>query len=603
MEDQHKQGKHIKSFKKIVIASAKRAAISSIRYLLCLLLFYSTPNLFAATIPTTIVPGQVEKQLRNTLPTPAAQPSTFSTPVPVAAPSPTPVPASMRVRFILRSVRITGSTVYSQESLKAFYQPYLNQKIAYEVLEKIASDITLKYLRDGYLLSRAHIPVQNLKSGHVTIEILEAYVANVSVQGKTHGIENFINAYSEKIKQSRPLQKKTLQHYILLLNRLPGVKANIQVLPISANSGAQNLIFSINQRRFTPYAILNNNQSRYLGSQNLFLTANLHSLLQGGDTTAVTAATAPFEPRVLQYYYLYHVIPTGVYGNHLDILADYTQTKPNVLGNPTDVTSSFTSLSGKVADLIGYYYHPFILQTNEKLEGRLALGYYNSRTTGFNDPVNGPQDVIVRVPTLRAQASYERNRPKYLDRLQAEISQGFHWFGASIGPAAPDNPSIDYTKLFYYAAHIQILPKSFSVLIDSMGQYAFTPLIPTEKIPYGGVPFGRAYDPSEIIGDRGIMGGIELRYDNFPQSFSSIQYFTRYDIGKVWNKNVAPAFALNSVYSDASLSAGLRLFLTKDFNLELSVARPLTNPVQAQVASGHNGKNLRFFFNFSYTPF
>lgn len=510
----------------------------------------------------------------------------------------------MRTPFTLHSVCITGSSVYSQESLNAFYQPFLNKRISYTELEKIASDISLKYLRDGYILSRAHIPIQNLKSGHVTITIIEAYVTNVSIQGKIHGLENFLNTYSEKIKQSRPLQQKTLQHYTLLLNRLPGVKATLQINPISENSGAQTLIFNIEQKRFSPYAILNNNQSRYLGSQNLFISANMYSLLQGGDATTITAATAPFEPRVLQYYYLYEVIPISVYGDHLDIAADYTQTKPNVLGPPTatEVVGTFDSLAGKVGEITGYYYHPFILQTDEKLEGRLALGYYKSRTTGFNDPVNGPQDVIVRVPSIRAKTTYERTRPKYLDKLEAEISQGFHSFGAAIGPPASNNPSIDYTKLYYYASHIQILPKSFSILIDSMGQYAFNPLFPAEKIPYGGVPFGRAYDPAEIIGDSGIMGGLEIRYNTFPESFSAVQYFTRYDIGKVWNKNVAPAFALNSVYSDASLSAGLRLFLTKDFNLELSVARPLTNPIQAEVLSGKNGKSLRFFFNFSYTP-
>ncbi len=83
----------------------------------------------------------------------------------------------------------------------------------------------------------------------------------------------------------------------------------------------------------------------------------------------------------------------------------------------------------------------------------------------------------------------------------------------------------------------------------------------------------------------------------------AIQYFTRYDIGRVWNKNVASTFFLNSVCSNTSLSAGLRLLLSKDFRLQLSVARPMTNPVQSQVASGHNGKSLRFFFTFSYTPF
>lgn len=310
---------------------------------------------------------------------------------------------------------------------------------------------------------------------------------------------------------------------------------------------------------------------------------------------------------MLQYYYLYHVIPIGVYGNHLDILADYAQTKPNVLGitsNTINGLTSITSLSGKVGDLVGYYYHPFILEYNQKLEGRLAFGYYDSKTTGFNDPINGSQNVKAHFPSMRAKAIYERSRPKYADRLEAEISRGIHILGANISPPAVtiSNPSIDYTKLYYYVTHVQTIHKSFSILIDSMGQYAFNPLIPVEKIPYGGTPFGRAYDPSEIIGDSGIMGGIELRYDTFPQSFNSIQYFTRYDIGKVWNKDVAPAFALNNLYSDASLSAGLRLSLTKDFTLELSVARPLTMPVQAQELSGHNGKSLRFFFNFSYTP-
>jgi hemolysin activation/secretion protein len=569
------------------------------------LLFIIPLKGFTAVIPSTLAPGQVERQLRATVPTPLTQASVMAvTKTPITAPTVTPVPASMRIPFVLRSVRVTGSSVYSQESLRIFYQPYLNKKIAYPELEKIASDITLKYLRDGYLLSHARIPTQNLKSGHITIEILEAYVADVSVQGKTYFLENFLNNYSEKIKQSRPLHQKTLQHYILLLNRLPGVDATMQVNPISEDSGAQNLIFIVKQRRFSPYAILNNNQSRYLGSQNLFVTANMYSLLQGGDATAITAATAPFEPRVLQYYYLYHVIPIGVYGNHLDILADYVQTKPNIIGVPANTTTFLTTMAGKSGDLIGYYYHPFILQTDQKLESRLALGYYKSKTTGFNDPINGPEDVKIQLPSLRAKAIYERNRPKYADRMEAEISQGIHIAGAQVGPPASNNPSIDYTKLYYYVTHVQQLPKAFSVLIDSMGQYAFNPLFPVEKIPYGGgQPFGRAYDPSEIIGDSGIMAGIELRYDTYPQSFSTIQYFTRYDIGKVWNKAVAPAFNLNSVYSDASLSAGLRLLLTKDLKLELSMARPLTMPVQAQVLSGHNGKSLRFFFNFSYTPF
>lgn len=586
----------LKQFKPLKAQHAKL-----LRYCTCFLLFIF-PICALTDVVSSLSPGQVQQQLRNTVniqqEVSAQGPAVSPSAIPIAHPV-IPVPASMRMPFVLRSVCISGSTVYSQATLLAFFRPYMNKRISYKELEKINGQIAVKYLEDGYILTRAYLPVQNLSSGHVHIEILEAYVVQVNVIGKTHGLENYIDAYAKKIEQSRPLRLKILQHYILLLNRLPGVSATLKNSPPLANSGAQKLTFVINQRRFIPNALLNNNQNRYLGGQNLFLTANMYSLLQGGDSTVVTAATAPFDPKVLQYYYILHNFPIGVNGNHLDIYTDYTQIKPSLNIPPA-------SVAGKAGDLGAYFYHPFILQTNDKLEGRLAFGYYRSKTSSFNGAVNGP-DAIVRLPSLRAKAIYERTRTKYFDRMEAELSQGVHVFGANTAPPPPPgipNPYVGYTKLYYYVTHIQNITKSFSVLIDSMGQYAFNPIAPVEKIPYGGgLPYGMAYDPGEIIGDQGLMGGIELRYNSFPKSFRAIQYFARYDIGKVWNKNVAPAFFLNNIYSDASLAAGIRLLLSKDFRLQLAVARPMTNPVQAQVESGHNGKSLRFFFTFSYTPF
>lgn len=566
---------------------------------LLLLIF---PTCALSDVISSLTPGQVQQQLRNTVNIQQAVSASGPAILPMGGLPIRPVvsiPPEMRKPFVLHSVCITGSTVFSEKTLLTFFRPYFNKKITYKELQKINQQITLLYLKAGYILTKAHLPIQNLSSGNVHIEILEAYVVQINVLGKTHGLEKYLEAYAKQLKQSRPLKLKVLQHYILLLNRLPGVSASLKRSPNQVNSGAQSLTFVIKQRRFIPNALLNNNQNRYLGGQNLFLTANMYSLLQGGDSTIVTAATAPFDPKVLQYYYLLHNFPIGVNGNHLDIYADYTQIKPSINLPPSNV-------SGKAGDLGAYFYHPFIVQTNDKLDGRLAFGYYRSKTSSYTGIVNSP-DAIVRLPSLRAKAIYEHIRNKYSDRIEAELSQGIHVFGANTAPPPPPgvpNPYVGYTKLYYYVTHIQNLTESFSVLIDSMGQYAPNPLASVEKIPYGGgLPYGQAYDPGEIIGDKGLMGGIELRYNTFPKSLRAIQYFTRYDIGKVWNKNVAPTFFLNSVYSDASLSAGLRLLLSKDFRLQLSVARPMTNPVASQVASGHNGKSLRFFFTFSYTPF
>ncbi len=81
------------------------------------------------------------------------------------------------------------------------------------------------------------MPLQNLSSGYVHIEILKAYVVQVNVIGKTHGLEKYLDTYAQQLKKSRPLQLKTLKHYILLLNRLPGVSATLKKSPEIVNSG------------------------------------------------------------------------------------------------------------------------------------------------------------------------------------------------------------------------------------------------------------------------------------------------------------------------------------------------------------------------------
>lgn len=179
------------------------------------------------------------------------------------------------------------------------------------------------------------MPVQNLSSGYVHIEILEAYVVRVNVIGKTHGLENYLDNYAQQLKKSRPLRLK-----------------------------------------------------------------------------------------VLQYYYILHNFPIGVNDNHLDIYTDYIQIKPTLNIAPA-------SGAGKAGDLGAYFYHPFILQANDKLEGRLAFGYYRSKTSSFNSIANAP-DAVVRLPSLRAKDIYERNRTRYFDRMEAELSQGMRMYSVPI---------------------------------------------------------------------------------------------------------------------------------------------------------------------------
>lgn len=100
--------------------------------------------------------------------------------------------------------------------------------------------------------------------------------------------------------------------------------------------------------------------------------------------------------------------------------------------------------------------------------------------------------------------------------------------------------------------------------------------------------YGRGYDPSTIIGDRGIAGKIELQYRNswpgMHAYLDSYQLFTFLDGGLVQNTDVAGADSVvnNDLYS---FGGGVRFDFVSGFEAEFALAR-LAETVENDFAFG-----------------
>src|SRR5207253_2020427 len=70
----------------------------------------------------------------------------------------------------------------------------------------------------------------------------------------------------------------------------------------------------------------------------------------------------------------------------------------------------------------------------------------------------------------------------------------------------------DFTKLNLDLSRLQQIQGNWSVLVAAALQYAFDPLLVAEQYGLGGTLYDRAFDPSEMLGDRALAGKIELRY-------------------------------------------------------------------------------------------
>ena len=146
----------------------------------CLLFCLIIPQtLFAAgPIPSTAEPGRIEKRFEQ-----KAQPKSVLEPIIPKTEGAAPPEQADKIKFGLSGITVIGSTVYQEADFLPLYEQYLDQEISLTTVYKIAEAITAKYGNDGYVLSRAVVPPQRIKTGIVQIRIVEGFIDKVIIEG------------------------------------------------------------------------------------------------------------------------------------------------------------------------------------------------------------------------------------------------------------------------------------------------------------------------------------------------------------------------------------------------------------------------------------
>jgi hemolysin activation/secretion protein len=165
-----------------------------------------------------------------------------------------------------------------------------------------------------------------------------------------------------------------------------------------------------------------------------------------------------------------------------------------------------------------------------------------------------------------------------INQLNVIFSQGIK----GLGSTENGNPlasravgRVDFTKIEATVSRLQPLFSNFSAYVSAYGQYGFTPLLVPEQCGYGGRFFGRAYDPSQLLGDSCFEVIGELRYD-IPvaaQLLSNVQFYGFTDYGELYTRDAAIGTA--STVHGASAGAGIRLDFQNHFTTDVQAAKAI----------------------------
>ncbi|HEX8027270.1 MAG TPA: POTRA domain-containing protein [Vicinamibacterales bacterium] len=539
--------------------SARNAAVCAALLLCCTL---SATRVSAQVKPPGTQPGQVERQFEKP-PEPSAKPGSIAIPTT----GQTPPPNAAAIKFVLNQLTIDGTTVYPADKLRSLYAASLHKEVSLVDVYRIVDAITARYRNDGYILSQVIVPAQSVENGVIKLQAIEGYIADVRVEGATPELRERVRKYGEKIRKHRPLTAAALERQVLLMNDLPGVVTRAVLAP-SQTPGASDLVLQVSRHRVAGGISSDNRGSIAQGQQRIFADIEFQNLFAASRTELRSVTTGTPE---LNYAALMHEQVLGTHGGRLGISGSYVYSRPQELSIvPIDlVTKSGTATLT--------YTHPLIRRRARNLYLHGTFSSFDSSSTVFD-----VADTTERIRDVRLGFTYDfGDGIGGVNIADVEYSQGLQGLGASTSDDAylsRPNGRADFQRALLYAARIQGLPGSFSMMIATNAQYAFTDLLAPQLFAFGGELFGRGYDPSQLLNDHGVAAKLDLRYARTwgGQHQTTLMPYGFFDAGRVWQRTPLPGIESSQTATTAGF--GVRLQVGMRLSGFVEYAKPLDAP-------------------------
>ncbi len=470
--------------------------------------------------------------------------------------------------FLLAAVTLEGNTVFSRADLALYYEDILARLVTTTDLQAAVALITKHYRDRGYFLTQAYLPPQDLSAGVAVIRVAEGYVERVDFEGDGER-DGYVRRLASAIDEFRPIKRKDLERVLLLIGDSFGrVVESAEMAEIDALAGRYALQLTLTAKPESGVISYDNRGTDSSGKHQLWASISSNRLLDPDTQLRVGLFSIPDQPQELRYGELEISRFVGSSGTTLGAALSASESDAGGI-------DAIDGIEGNSRRLVLKAAHPILRSTDTSLWVNLSA---DVRSVSEED--NAGSNFKDQLRVLRSNLyMYAEDDFGGQNQLFGEVSGGLSILGASGEGNLRSRLGADaeFLKLRASLTRQQEITKEIGIRLHAAGQVADDELLSSEEFSLGGSSIGRAYDFSELTGDHGVGGSVELQYGDSLRDdyFTWFQVFGFYDFGMVWNKGEfeQPRESLSSA------GMGLRLNLTDSIRLQLEYARSLTRPV------------------------
>jgi hemolysin activation/secretion protein len=513
--------------------------VSRVRLVLAAACLAAAPAAWAQLpLPT---PGRVLDTI------PDRRPVLPSTPPEVVFPAPRPGAKHdpNAPRFTVNAFAFGGNTVFSEQLLKRVVDRYVDYQLNLHELNQAADLVTRYYRERGYPIARAIVPAQKVEQGVVLIEVIEGRIGTVNVIGNKHYSDEFVGARLADLPAVGVVSVEALERGLLLLNDLPGMSARATLQP-GAEFGMTDMVVRVEEKAAAGTVALDNKGAKETGRFRLDGAVDLHNPLWIGDQLSLRVIEA--QHNLLTYGRVSYSVPVAA--NGLRASATYSQVQYEMGG-----AFAALDIEGEVSNYEFALSYPYLRSRRRNV----FLGL-NLRRTDSSQTVLGTRerDDRIGLVSFNVQGNWVHDDSAVSNAYAAFTTNGKH-------NTRLLQQDAQLAKLEIDVNHLRAASKNWDLYLRAFLAVSAERLADTEKVAIGGPDSVRGYVPSELRGDSGYLGTVELRrqfaFANVPGVFSVF-----YDAG------AAKAKGFGGTDSIRSLGVGLNAYPHNNLRVRLEYA-------------------------------
>ena len=505
--------------------------------------------------------------------------------VAAAAPAQPPGP-----RFAVRGYTIGGNTLLAPELLQQAVEPYTGPDSDFQTIQSALEALEKLYLDLGYGSVRVVLPEQEVRDGLVRMDVLEATLAHISVEGAQHHSEDNIRRSLPALQPGQVVNTRNLQRDTRLANEQPFKQTGVVFRRSSAPGQVDAVVKVRDERPWRWAATLDNTGTPTTGTTRAGVLFQHGNLWERDHVLSAQAIVSPEKLSDVTVVGMNYRIPLHGLGDSLDFTAAYS----NVDSGTLSMGGADYALSGS-GHIYGVRYQQRLqaaLPWQQSLSYSLDFKKYRNQVAPVGGGGSLVPDFVVTPLGLTYTASRQSAQRDWAASAGVVRNIVMHRLGNTAHfnrDGGRQGAQAGFTALRGQVQWTERLANQSSLKASLSGQWTRDLLLSAEQFGVGGADSVRGYPERDAGGDRGWRTSLEwVAPDVAARSGQRTDWritpLVFVDYGHVSRNQPLPGEAKRHIL--ASSGVGLRVLWRRDVSVKLDWARTLR--ASASTAQGHD---------------